>query len=318
MGAATKKNTKIKALFVIDPIDTLNHYKDSSLAFMRSFGDLGAACFICGTEDLTLKGAKGFALGREITVGEDCRNLAAAENKPLESFDYIFMRKDPPVDKAYLYATYMLEAAERKGVKVINPPKALRDFNEKLFTLLFPSLIPETLFSADKRALQAFAAEYEKIILKPADGMGGRGVFLSYADDPNFSVIWETLTENGQFPILAQRFIPEIKQGDKRVLILNGEAFPYSLARIPGEKSVRGNLAAGGEYEARPLSKRDRDIAKKVAVRLKQENIALAGIDIIGDYLTEINITSPTCFVELERLTDIDPSEIFVKGLIGA
>ncbi len=322
MSAATKKSIRPRALFVIDPFEGLKFAKDSSLLFIKEFEKQGVCAEYCEVKDLFLKGESGFSHARALSLPDDYQTakisdftIGERQIVSLTAYDFIFMRKDPPFDDAYLYATYIFDFAEKAGVRVINPPAALRNHNEKLFALEFPDLIPETIFSSDLAALKEFSVDFEKIILKPVDGMGGKGVFLSHRDDANFAVIVETLTQNGRVPILGQRFLPEIKEGDKRILILNGVPFGYALARIPAEKSVRGNLAAGGGYEARPLTARDREIADKVATRLRADRIQLSGIDVIGDRLTEINITSPTCFAELKKLTPENPAEIFIKGL---
>ncbi|TNE92057.1 MAG: glutathione synthase, partial [Gammaproteobacteria bacterium] len=225
---------------------------------------------------------------------------------PLASLDAIIMRKDPPFDSEYIYTTYILEAAERLGTLVVNKPQSLRDCNEKVFATLFPECSPPLLVSRDPKQLKAFRQLHDDVVYKPLDGMGGTAVFRVRPDDPNLSVIIEMLTQHGQQTIMAQKFIPDISNGDKRILMVDGEPIPYCLARIPAKGELRGNLAAGGSGVVRPLSDRDRWIAAQIGPVLKDKGILFAGLDVIGDYLTEINITSPTCAREINREQDTD------------
>jgi len=234
---------------------------------------------------------KWFELGEQITI-------------ELGSFDVILMRKDPPFDNEFIYATYMLEQAEREGTLVVNKPQSLRDCNEKVFATQFPQCCPPHIVSRDQQQLKAFHKQHRDVIFKPLDGMGGSSIFRCPADDPNVSVILETLTDHGQSYIMGQLYLPEIKQGDKRVLVVNGEAIPYALARIPASGETRGNLAAGGRGVAQPLSERDHWIAKQIAPTLVEKGLLFVGLDIIGDYLTEINVTSPTCVREIDAEYD--------------
>ncbi len=246
---------------------------------------------------------------RPLSVARDPNDwycLGAPEYAPLSRFDVILMRKDPPFDINYIYSTYLLEWAERAGVLVVNRPQALRDCNEKLFAAQFPDLVPPLLVSSDASQLRGFFHEHGDVVVKPLDGMGGQSVFRLTPNDPNVGVILETLTAYGQRPIMAQRYIPEITEGDKRILVIDGEPVPYALARIPAQGETRGNLAAGGRGEGRELTTRDRWICEQVAPTLKAMGLLFVGLDVIGDYLTEINVTSPTCIRELEAQFSID------------
>lgn len=300
-----------KFLFIIDPLANLKIIKDTTLYIIKACQSLGIESYICELHHLGMTMGNVTLMAQKIHLHEDYRILKQnfAELTPAQSydatdFDIIFMRKEPPVDELFVTATHLLSLAELQNVKIVNPPETLRNYNEKLFALEFPELIPDYCFSASESDLKHFAKQYSNIILKPIDGMGGRGIFITKYDDPNFSVICETLSHYGKKPILAQRFIPEIASGDKRVTILHGEPYEYVLARIPTGVSIRGNLVAGGSFETRPLSKRDYEIAQIVAEKLKEKKIDLCGIDIIGDYLTEINITSTGCFTELSDSTN--------------
>jgi glutathione synthase len=224
----------------------------------------------------------------------------------LKDLDAILMRKDPPFDMEYIYTTYFLEMAESAGTLVLNKPASIRDCNEKLFALQFPECCPAHVVSRDEQTLREFHQTYGDVIFKPLDGMGGTSIFRIKPDDPNLSVIIETLTKNGLEQIMAQQFIPEIKQGDTRILLINGEPVPYGLARIPAKGETRGNLAAGGQGVARPLNDRDRFICKQVGPALKEKGLYFVGIDVIGDYLTEINVTCPTCIREIDQAYDLD------------
>jgi glutathione synthase len=244
------------------------------------------------------------------------QSIGETQKISLNQFAMIFMRKDPPVDEAYLNALKILNLCDKSKVKLVNPADKLQILNEKLFAFEFPDLIPNACYTSNKQEAFAFTQNYHHVILKPIDGMGGKGIFISDKNDPNFSVIFETLSGNFKQAVLIQEFIPDIIHGDKRILIINGHIFDHALARIPASGQIRGNLAAGGSYQTIPLSKSDYHIAKAVAVRLKHDNIALCGIDVIGDKLTEINITSPTCFQELYSATGRNPFDLFFENAL--
>ena len=300
-----------KFLFIIDPLISLKIKKDATLYIIKACQSLGIETYICETHHIGIQKEHITITAQKIHLHDDYRilkqnfaDISPADTYHATDFNIIFMRKDPPVDEIYMTATYLLSLAELQNVRVVNPPKTLRNYNEKLFALEFPQFIPEYCFSASENDLRYFAKEYSNIILKPIDGMGGRGIFMTRYDDPNFSVIYETLSHYGKRAVFAQRFLPEITHGDKRIFMSHGEPYDYALARIPTGASIRGNLVSGGHFEARPLSKRDCEIATVVGQRLKEEKIDLCGIDIIGDYLTEINITSAGCFTEISDATN--------------
>ena len=254
--------------------------------------------------DLFLRNGRAYARTRVLTVQRDPQQwhqIISEQDIPLDTLDVILMRKDPPFDQEYIYATYLLERAESMGVYVVNKPQSLRDANEKLFTAWFPQCCAETLVARESARIKSFLQEQGEIILKPLDGMGGTSIFHVRQDDPNLSVILETMTQYNSRYIMAQKYIPEIKAGDKRILMINGEAVPYALARIPAEGESRGNLAAGGRAEGRPLTEQDWWITQQVGPTLKEKGLIFVGLDVIGDKLTEINVTSPTCAQELDR-----------------
>jgi glutathione synthase len=232
-----------------------------------------------------------------------------------ENFDAVLMRKDPPFDSEYVYSTYLLELAERQGARVLNRPRAIRDWNEKLSVARFPHFAPPFLVTRHSEAIREFLAEHADIVVKPLDGMGGAGVFRLHSADHNIGVILETITHYERRTVMAQRYLPEIKAGDKRILIIDGEPLPYALARIPKAGETRGNLAVGGTGVAQFLSPRDREIAEAVGITLKQEGLFLTGLDVIGDHLTEINVTSPTGMVEIAAQTDCNPARVFMEAL---
>ncbi|MGP2514584.1 glutathione synthase [Yersinia sp. 2545 StPb PI] len=293
----------IKLGIVMDPISSINIKKDSSFAMLLEAQRRGWELHYMEMGDLYLQGGEGRASTRLLSVKQDKESwfsFDAEQDIPLHDLDVILMRKDPPFDTEFIYATYILERAEDKGTLVVNKPQSLRDCNEKLFTAWFPELTPDTLVSRNKDRIRKFHQKHGDIILKPLDGMGGTSIFRVKQDDPNLSVIIETLTELGSRFCMAQNFLPAIKEGDKRVLVVDGEPVPYCLARIPAQGETRGNLAAGGRGEARPLSESDWAIARAVAPVLKQKGLIFVGLDIIGDRLTEINVTSPTCIREIE------------------
>ena len=292
----------IKLGIVMDPIASINIKKDTSFAMLLEAQRRGWELHYIEMDDLYLHAGDGRARTRLLSVKEDKESwfsFGSEQDLALHDLDVILMRKDPPFDTEYIYATYILERAEVKGTLVVNKPQSLRDCNEKLFTAWFPELTPDTLVSRSAAHIRKFHQQHGDIILKPLDGMGGASIFRVKQDDPNLSVIIETLTEHGSF-CMAQNFLPAIKEGDKRILVVDGEPVPYCLARIPAQGETRGNLAAGGRGEARPLSESDWKIARAVAPTLKEKGLIFVGLDVIGDRLTEINVTSPTCAREIE------------------
>ncbi|MDF0733942.1 glutathione synthase [Pseudomonas entomophila] len=288
---------------VMDPIASISYKKDSSLAMLLAAQERGWSLFYMEQRDLYLGVGQARARMRPLKVFADPARwfeLGDEQDTPLAELDVVLMRKDPPFDMEFVYSTYLLEQAEREGVLVVNKPQSLRDCNEKLFATQFPQCMAPTLVSRRADILREFAATHGDVILKPLDGMGGASVFRHRQGDPNLSVILETLTQHGNQQIMAQAFLPEIKDGDKRILMIDGEPVPYCLARIPASGETRGNLAAGGRGEARPLTERDRWIAAQVGPSLREKGLLFVGLDVIGDYLTEINVTSPTCIREID------------------
>ena len=288
---------------VMDPIGSCNYKKDTSLALLWAARDRGWRLWYMEQGDLYLD--QGIARGkmRPLEVREnpaDFYTLGDCEDKDLAEMDAILMRKDPPFDMEFVYTTHLLENAERRGTLVINRCASLRDCNEKLYATQFPECCPTLLVSSNPGELRAFHQRHRDVIFKPLDGMGGRSIFRAAPDDPNLSVILETLTRNGEQTIMGQVYLPDIAAGDKRILMINGEAVPYALARIPLAGESRGNLAAGGSGRVQPLSDRDRWIADQVGPDLRRRGLLFVGLDVIGDYLTEINVTSPTCLREIE------------------
>ena len=288
---------------VMDPISAINIKKDSSFAMLLAAQEKGWTLYYMEQQDLFLHQGIVSAEMKRFTVQENPDNwyqLEEAETRPLSDLDVILMRKDPPFDMEYIYSTYLLEQAQQAGVLIVNNPQSLRDANEKLFTAWFPQCCPETLVTRKAQLIRDFHSQHGDIILKPLDGMGGASIFRIRQNDPNFSVIIETLTNHGKTSIMAQKFIPEITEGDKRILMINGEPVPYALARIPAKGETRGNLAAGGRAEGRPLSDNDKWICQQVGPKLREKGLLFVGLDVIGNYLTEINVTSPTCIRELD------------------
>ncbi|EKN4692100.1 glutathione synthase [Yersinia ruckeri] len=305
----------IKLGIVMDPISSINIKKDTSFAMLMEAQRRGYELHYMEMNDLYLHAGEGRARTRLLTVKEDYNawfSFGTEQDLPLDDLNVILMRKDPPFDTEFIYATYILERAEIKGTLVVNKPQSLRDCNEKLFTAWFPELTPDTLVSRNKDLIRKFHQQHGDIILKPLDGMGGASIFRVKKDDPNLSVIIETLTEHGSRFCMAQNFLPAITEGDKRILVVDGEPVPYCLARIPAQGETRGNLAAGGRGEARPLSESDWKIARAVAPTLKEKGLIFVGLDIIGDRLTEINVTSPTCAREIEAAF----SQVSVTGML--
>ena len=297
----------IRLGIVMDPIADISFKKDSSLAMLLAAKALGWSLFYMEQKDLYQKTGEARAKMRPLQVFDDAQHwfdLDSELDQPLSSLNVILMRKDPPFDNEFVYSTYLLEQAERAGVLIVNRPQSLRDCNEKLFATLFPECTPPTLVSRRADILREFAEEHRDVILKPLDGMGGTSIFRHRQGDPNLSVILETLTANGTQQIMAQGYLPAIKDGDKRILMIDGEPVPYCLARIPAHGETRGNLAAGGRGEARPLSARDLEIAKLVGPELRARGLLFVGLDVIGEHLTEINVTSPTCIREIDNAFD--------------
>lgn len=299
----------IKLGVVMDPIDAINPKKDSTLAMLLAAEKRGWQLHYMEQQDLSVRDGELIIKSRALNVYDDLESwyrLADSQTQAASELDVILMRKDPPLDMQYIHTTYLLELAEAAGVLVVNKPQTLRDANEKLFTAWFAQCCPPTLVSRDMKQLRSFQEEYGDIIIKPLEGMGGMSIFRLKNGDPNISVALETLTQQGSQYIMAQRFIPEITAGDKRILLIDGEPMPYALARIPASGETRGNLAAGGRGEGVPLSKRDRWICDQVGPTLKQKGLLFVGLDVIGDYLTEINVTSPTCIRELDAQFGLD------------
>ena len=293
----------VKLGIVMDPIAAVTYKKDSTLAMLWEASARNWDIYYFEQKDLYIN--EGVAYGRyqNLKVQQDPENwfeFTGSGEIPLGDLDTILMRKDPPFDMNFIYTTYLLEMAEQAGALIVNKPQSLRDCNEKVFATWFPQCCTPTLVTQEADILKSFVAEHEKTIFKPLDGMGGASIFRVDQGQPNINVIIETLTEQGQRPIMAQKFIPEIKQGDKRILVINGEPVPYGLARIPSEGEVRGNLAAGGTGVAQPITDRERWIVSQVAPTLKAKGLIFVGLDVIGDYLTEINVTSPTCIREID------------------
>ncbi|WP_417762408.1 glutathione synthase [Shewanella sp.] len=299
----------IKLGIVMDPIADINIKKDTSFAMLLAAQSRGYELFYMEMADLAMVQGEARAYMRKLTVRQDANDwftLADAQELPLSELDVILMRKDPPFDTEFIYATYMLERAEEAGTLIVNKPQSLRDANEKLFTAWFNEFTPITLVTRDAKRLRAFHQAHGDVILKPLDGMGGASIFRLKQDDANVGVIIETLTDHGQRYAMAQKYIPEIVDGDKRILVVDGEPMPYCLARIPQKGETRGNLAAGGSGRAQPLSDSDWKIANAIAPELKKRGLIFVGLDVIGDKLTEINVTSPTCVREIEAAFDVD------------
>jgi len=296
---------------VMDPIDRINIRKDSSFAMLLEAQARNWSLYYMEVDDLYLRDGEAFARTRTLEVERNASSwfrFGEPADQSLQDLDVILMRKDPPFDQEYVYATYLLEIAEASGVLVVNKPQSLRDANEKLFTAWFQHCCAPTLVARDAERFKRFLKEQGDIILKPLDGMGGRSIFRVKAGDPNLNVILETMTCNGGRFIMAQRYLPEIRTGDKRILVIDGEPVPFALARIPAEGETRGNLAAGGRAEGRPLSERDIWLAGQIGPVLKERGLIFVGLDVIGDYVTEINVTSPTCIQELDALFDLNIS----------
>ncbi|MFO6424385.1 glutathione synthase [Motilimonas sp. KMU-193] len=308
----------IKLGIVMDPITDIKIHKDSSFAMLLEAQQRGYELFYLEMSDLYLDNGRAFATTQPLTVQRDANHwfsLGEQQTLALSDLDVILMRKDPPFDTEYIYATYILERAEDEGCLIVNKPQSLRDANEKLFTAWFSEFTPETLVSSDATKIRAFYAKHQDIIVKPLDGMGGASIFRVKPGDANLGVIIETLTNHGQQYCMAQAFIPQISDGDKRILVVDGEPVPYCLARIPAQGETRGNLAAGGRGEARPLSESDWKIARAIGPTLKKKGLIFVGLDVIGDKLTEINVTSPTCIQEIENAFDVSITGMLMDAI---
>ncbi|MCS6766174.1 MAG: glutathione synthase [Candidatus Protistobacter heckmanni] len=308
----------MRILFIADPLDGFKIYKDSTYAMMEEAARRGHALYFCEDTDLAL--SAGVVQCRrwrvELTGDKTAWHALSDEaTEALSAFDAVLMRKDPPFDIEYVTATWMLSLAQSQGARVHNRPDAVRNHSEKLSIGEFPQFTAPTLVSRDARRLREFHAEHRDVIIKPLDGMGGMGIFRVGADGLNLGSIIETLGANGARTLMAQRYIPEIRDGDKRILLIAGKPVPYSLARVPMAGEVRGNLAAGGTGRAQPLSTRDREIAETLAPILWERGLFLVGLDVIGDYLTEINVTSPTCFREIADQTGFNVAGMFLDAL---
>ena len=309
----------MKLLFITDPLESFKIYKDTTFAMMREAQRRGHTVAVCLPQDLVWqRGSQVTARVRDIVLTGDSTNwfqVQPLRSAALTAFDAVLMRKDPPFDSEYFYATHLLEQAEREGARVFNKPRALRDHPEKLAIMEFPQFIGPTLVTRDPHDIQRFHAEHGDIILKPLDGMGGMGIFRVGPDGLNLGSITETLNRHGAQSVMVQKFLPEITEGDKRVLVIGGKPVPFCLARIPQGSEVRGNLAAGGKGVARPLSARDWEIAEALGPVLHSRGLLLAGVDVIGDCVTEINVTSPTCFQEIYDQTGCNVAFLFVDAL---
>ncbi len=316
----------MQLLFIADPLETFKTYKDSTFAMMREAAARGHTLMACGPQDIRWqRGERVTAFVRDISLTGDADDwFRAAQQAPderpqvLAEVDAVLMRKDPPFDPEYFYATHLLSQAVREGAQVFNDPAALRNHPEKLAILEFPQFIGPTLVTRDAADVRRFHAEHRDIILKPLDGMGGMGIFRVGPDGLNLGSITETLNGDGATTLMVQRYLPEIVQGDKRILVIAGEPVPFCLARIPQGTEIRGNLAAGGKGVAQPLSDRDRAIASSLGPILAARGLLLVGLDVIGDSLTEINVTSPTCFQEISQQTGLDVAKVFVDALEAA
>ena len=305
--------------FILDPLSHLKAYKDTSVAMMRALAARGHHVFALTQPDVVWEEGTTRAFVQPLTLSADDHHWYQAgehEERDLKDFAAVLMRKDPPFDMEYVYSTYLLEAAEHEGARVFNRPRAIRDNNEKMAIAGFTDLIPPTLVTRDSTRISEFIDEQEDVIVKPLDGMGGASVFRVRESDPNRNVIIETVSHQGARTVMAQRYLPEIVDGDKRILLIAGEVVPYCLARIPKPGETRGNLAVGGRGIARPLTARDREIGEALAAKLWAEGLLVTGIDVIGPCLTEINVTSPTCFVEIAEQTGFDVAGLFADALL--
>lgn len=303
---------------LMDPLETIKPAKDSTIAMLAAAARRGCETWCFSQADLSARDGRAIARLRPIEItgqGKDWYRTGEPVVRPLAGIDAVLMRKDPPFDMEYVYSTYLLELAEAQGARVFNRPRAIRDWNEKLGAVRFPQFAPPTVVTRREALIREFLAEHRDVILKPLDGMGGASVFRVRRDDPNVNVIIETVTHYGRRTIMAQRYLAEIRDGDKRVLLIGGKPVPHCLARIPKPGETRGNLAAGGTGVARKLTQRDREIAGKLGPILHKEGLLLVGLDVIGDWLTEVNVTSPTCFQEITEQTGFNVAGMFMDAL---
>lgn len=314
-----------RLLFVADPIETFKAYKDSTVAMMAAAQSRGHEVFACEPKDLSAQTQNGQAQvaiqARGLQIADQPQDanpwcqVISEKSHQAQDFDVVLMRKDPPFDVDFLVATQLLDVMARAGVWVMNQPAALRDHGEKLAALEFAQFTPTTMVSACMHGLTQFAKDHDKVVFKPLDAMGGSGIFVTQASDPNLPVILETLTDHGRRAIMGQQWLPQIVDGDKRILLIDGKPVPYALARIPPAGASRGNLAAGGRGEARPLTTRDQEIANALGPVLAQRGLFLVGLDVIGDHLTEVNVTSPTGFREITSQTGFDVADSFIRAI---
>lgn len=300
---------------VMDPIGSINIKKDTTFAMLLEAQSRGWELVYIEQSDLYLDEGRAMASSRRLTVQRDINggfDLGDQQDAPLSELDAILMRVDPPFDMNYIYSTYLLEQAEADGVLVVNKPQSLRDANEKLFTAWFPACCAPTLVTSQPQRIRDFLTKHEDVIIKPLDGMGGASIFRLKKEDHNLGVVLETMTEHGRTLAMVQRFLLEIKQGDKRILIINGKPVPYGLARIPAKGETRGNLAAGGTGEGRELTEREYWLCEQIGPTLVEKGLLFVGLDVIGDYVTEINVTSPTCVQELDALYGLNISGLLM------
>ena len=296
--------SSLKVLFIMDPIQKIHPVKDTTFRLMLEAQNLGYKIYYAELQHLFLKAGRTFCINRTIQVYDrisDYWSFGTLQDLSLTEFDVVLMRKDPPVNMEYIYATHLLEKAELEGTLVVNSPKSLRDANEKLYATWFPQCMPDTIVSANAQQIKHFIIEHQTVVLKPLGGMAGQGIFKCNHTDPNLPVIIETITKDGQEYCMVQQYIPDIIHGDKRIILIDGEPIPFALARIPTKGDFRGNLARGADAKGVALTNHDRWICSQIAPTLRNHGLLLVGIDVIGDYLTEINLTSPTCVRELEK-----------------
>jgi glutathione synthase len=308
----------MRIAIVLDPLSSIKTYKDSTYAMMVESAKRGHELFVCEQHEVSVSNGVVQAVIRPLHLtgaAKDWYRLDADHVQPLAKFDAVLMRKDPPFDMEYVYSTYLLERAMAQGARVFNHPRAIRDHNEKLSITEFPQFTAPTLVTRSAADLRAFVAEHGQAVFKLLDGMGGASIFRANHDDSNLSVIIETMNRDGAQSVMAQRYLPEIKDGDKRVLLIGGQVAPFCLARVPKAGESRGNLAAGGTGRAQPISARDREIGEYLAPILNQRGLLLVGLDVIGSCLTEINVTSPTCFQEIAQQTGFNVAAMFIDAL---
>ena len=310
----------MRIVVILDPIETLKPYKDTTLAIMREAAIRGHQLFVALQSDLFLRQEKVRLCAQLFEFSDEVRwyQLGQSAEYAPQDFEVVLMRKDPPFDNEFLYSTYLLDLAVQQGARVLNNPSSVRDWNEKLSVANFPQFAPEFLVTRDNDLIREFLRSHGDIVVKPLDGMGGASIFRLTQLDPNISVILETITDYGKRTVMAQRYLPQILQGDKRIIVIDGAPVPYALARIPMAGETRGNLAAGGTGVAQLLTERDVEIAATVGKALKQKGLFLVGLDVIGEHLTEINVTSPTGIVEIAAQTDCKPASLFMDALEAA